>query len=284
MTLREALRRAETEMAGHDIPDAGIEAELLMMHCLGVEKAELYGGLHRPLPSAEAERFWGLVQRRLRHEPSAYILKQWQFYGVDLFVDSRVLIPRPESELLVDAALEYVSRRLGRDAPCSIVDVGTGSGAMAVALALHLPQARIFATDVSALALEVARINCDRHGVGARVCLLHGDMLQPVPGPVDVVVANLPYVTDCELTQLMPEIRDFEPLTALSGGADGLDKVRRLLPQVGGKLVSGGLALLEVGQGQGVEVAGFARGQFPDGRVDVIPDLAGIDRVVRIQV
>lgn len=282
MTLREALQQAETAISSHAIPDARIEAELLLTHALGIGKAELYTRLEEPLPPSKAGMFRGLVAQRLRHEPAAYILKQCQFYGIDLYIDPRALIPRPETELLVETALDFINQRFSKEEACTVADVGTGSGAIAIALALHLPRARVYATDISPDALEVARINCRRHGVGKQVQLLVGDMLQPLPEPVDVIVANLPYVKDSDLPRLMPEIRDFEPTAALAGGTDGLDQIRRLLSQAEQKLLPRRAIMLEIGLGQGPAALTLARKHFPDSRIDLIPDLAGIDRVLKI--
>ncbi len=282
VTLREALRHAESRIAAQGIPDARLEAELLLMHSLGVAKPELYARLGEPLPPAESEKFGHLVERRLRHEPTAYILAQCQFYGIDLYVDPRVLIPRPETELLMDEALAFAEQRFPQGRGCRAADVGTGSGAVAIALALRLPRAIIYATDVSPGALEVARVNCGRYGVEERVCLLEGDMLKPVPKAVDLIVANLPYVEEKDLPDLMPEIRDYEPVAALAGGEDGLAKIGQLLSQAGGLLRPGGAVMLEIGQGQGAVVLQMARRHFPGAVIDLRPDLAGIDRVLRI--
>ena len=282
MTFREALRQAEAQIASRNIPDARIEAELLLMHALGIERAELYARLGEPLPSTVGDKFQSLVERRLRHEPAAYILGWCGFYGIELQVDPRVLIPRPETELLVETALAFVERRFGQEQPCSVADVGTGSGAIAIALALHLPHARIYATDVSSGAIDVARLNCSRHGVEGRVELLVGDLLEPLSRPVDVIVANLPYVKDADIPQLMPEIRDFEPVAALAGGADGLDKVRLLLAQAKDHLLPRGAVMLEIGLGQAEEAVSLAKGHFPEGKVDLLKDFAGIERVLRI--
>jgi release factor glutamine methyltransferase len=282
VTLREALRQAEARIASHNIPDARVEAELLLMHSLGIQKAELYARLGEPLPPSEGEELWRLVERRIRREPTAYILRRCEFYGIELYVDPRVLIPRPETELLVETALAFVEQRFGKDQPCSMVDVGTGSGAIAVALALHLPQARIYATDVSADAIDVARVNARQRGVEGRVELLVGDLLQPLSRPVDLVVANLPYVKDADIPQLMPEISDFEPVAALAGGADGLDKVRLLLAQAKDHLLPQGSVILEIGLGQAEEAVSLAKSHFPESKVDLIEDFAGIERVLRI--
>jgi len=283
VNLKEALYQAESIIASQHIADARNEAELLLMHFLGIGKAELYTGLEELISPSEAERFWYLVQHRCHHEPTAYILKQCQFYGIDFYIDSRALIPRPESELLVETTLEFISQRFPSGAPCSIADVGTGSGAIAIVVALHLPQAKLYAIDISAAALEVARINCRKHGVEKQVHLLFGDMLQPLPEPVDIILANLPYVKDSELPQLSPEIKNFEPIVALAGGRDGLERVRQLLPQAKQKLIPGGLILLEIGQGQGTVATALVKDYFPTGKIDLIPDLGGIDRVIRVQ-
>jgi len=282
VTIREALRQAEARIASQNVPDARVEAELLLMHCLSIQRAELYARLSEPLPSLVGEDFWPLVERRIRREPTAYILRRCEFYGIELYVDPRVLIPRPETELLVETAVGLVERRLGKEQPCSIADVGTGSGAIAVALALHLPRARIYATDSSADAVEVARLNCGRHGVEGRVELLVGDLLEPLSWPVDLIVANLPYVKDADIPQLMPEIRDFEPVAALAGGADGLDKVRILLAQAKDHLLPQGSVMLEIGLGQAEEAVSLAKRHFPESKVDLIKDFAGIERVLRI--
>jgi release factor glutamine methyltransferase len=266
VTLREALRQAEDRIALHDISDSRIEAELLLMYALGIQRAELYARLAEPLPSAIGDRFEALVERRLRHEPAAYILGRHEFYGIELYVDSRVLIPRPETELLVETALAFVDRRFGKEQPCSVVDVGTGSGA----------------TDASSGAIDVARLNCTRHGVQGRIELLVGDLLEPLPERVDVIVANLPYVKDADIPQLMPEIREFEPVAALAGGADGLDKVRLLLAQAKGHLLPQGSVMLEIGLGQAEEAVSLAKRHFPESRVDLLKDLAGVERLLRI--
>lgn len=281
-SLRDGLQKAESLLTSHHIDDARFEAELLLMHALGIGRARLYLELEQPLPASTEEKFWNLIQHRLSHEPTAYILKQCQFYGIDLYIDSRALIPRPETELLVEEALDYTSRS---NSPCgyfSIVDVGTGSGAIAVALAHHLPQAKIYAIDISKDALEITAINCQKHKVSQRVHLLHGDMLYPLYERVNIIVANLPYIRDQDISELIPEIKDFEPGMALAGGIDGLDKIRQLLPQASQKLLPGGLILLEIGQGQSSAAVDLARSYFPDAKIDLIPDLAGIDRVVRV--
>lgn len=282
LSLREELYQAEGIFDSHHILDARLEAELLLMHTLGIGKTELYVRLKDQLPPEATKRFRHLVQRRCSHEPTAYILNHCKFYGVDFYIDSRALIPRPETELLVEEVLMFSSQRFSPTMPLLIAEVGTGSGALAITIALHLPQAEIYAIDISSAALEVASINCEKHHVTQKVHLLHGDMLDPLPTRVNIILANLPYVRDAELVELIPEIKDFEPKIALAGGADGLDKIRRLLPQVEKKLLPGGLVLLEIGQGQADAVASLAGSYFTNTRVDFVPDFGGIERVARV--
>jgi release factor glutamine methyltransferase len=243
---------------------------------LKISRTELYLDFNRELCPEDGETFRHLVKRRRQGEPSAYITGHREFYGLDFRVDRSVLIPRPESELLVEMALA-----LARHRPITAVaEIGTGCGAIAVSLALNLPEAGIYATDVSGLALEVARLNCRQHGVTERVCLLQGDMLDPVPEPVDLLIANLPYVREADLAPAGP--LSFEPRLALDGGADGLEKIDRLCRQAGDKLRPGGCLLLEIGQGQGEAVTALLRGLFPSGKIEVAADFGGIERVVSL--
>ena len=274
MTIREALTRAKKAFASGNVEDARLESELLLRHALRIGQVQLYQEPERRLAPREEAGFWRLVERRLGGEPTAYITGRREFYDLSFSVDSSVLVPRPESELLVDAALQIVrSRPVTR-----VAEIGTGCGAIAIILALSLPEARIYATDISAPALKVARLNCQNHGVADRICLLAGDMLDPLPGPVDLIVANLPYVPELEVSRL--GLADFEPLLALDGGRDGLEKIGRLCSGVGDRLRPGGFLLLEMGQGQGRAVTALLRRLFPSAGVEVIPDLAGIDRVM----
>ena len=273
MTVKQALSRARDMLARHDIEDSSLESELLLRHVLNKDRVKLYSNLDYELTSEEESGFFCLVQRRLNGEPSAYITGHREFYGIDLTVDRRVLIPRPESEFLVEKA-----RQLAVTYSSSLIaDIGTGSGAIAISLALNLPEARIYASDVSQDALDVARINCQKHGL-ANIDLLHGDLLDPLPEPVDIIIANLPYVTQADLPGV--NTLGFEPAQALDGGADGLDTIRKLCCQAGTKLKPDGHLLLEIGQEQKDAVTALLHGLFPTAEVEVIPDLAGIDRVI----
>ncbi|MFQ5997089.1 MAG: peptide chain release factor N(5)-glutamine methyltransferase [Dehalococcoidales bacterium] len=276
MTLKQALSQARQILAANSIEDASIESELLLRHTLKINRVQLYLDLNRELTPEEEATFWHLVERRQNGEPTAYITGHREFYGLDFSVDSRVLIPRPESELLVEKALQLAHNRH----IAAVADIGTGCGAIAISLALNLPQAKIYATDISASALEVAQINCGKHGVANRICLLHGDMLDPIPEPVDLIIANLPYVRELEVAQT--GLANFEPPLALNGGLDGLEKIRQLCHQANMKLRPQGCLLLEIGQGQGKAVITLLRRLFPSASVAVTPDLRGIERVVSL--
>ena len=276
MTLKQALNRAKRILAANNIEDASLESELLLRHALRISRIQLYTELNHELDHKQEAIFWNLIKRRLCGEPTAYITGHREFYGLDFYVNPNVLIPRPESELLVEKAI-----KLAQNHPVStLAEIGTGCGAIAISLALNLPQAKIYATDISASALEVALFNCQKHRVVNRIRLLQGDMLDPLPEPVDLIVANLPYIKQSELRQMRSAA--FEPQLALNGGSDGLDKIRQLCCQVSGKLHPQGCLLLEIGQGQGRAVTTFLRRLLPSAKIEVTPDLGGIDRMVSL--
>ena len=282
MIARQALQSATQTLGRAGIPDACVEAELLLEHVLGISKTGLYTEPEKSLTSEQAEHLSGLVRRRLNREPTAYILDHCEFYGLDFRVDDSTLIPRPETELVVEKAAELAHRARHPGRPIVVADIGTGCGAIAVSLALALPQARVYATDISSSALRVAEANVGHHSVGGRVKLLLGDLLEPLPERVDVVVANLPYVRDCEFNDLSAEIREFEPRIALAGGEDGLDRIRQMLGQMPGRLGEGGCFILEIGHGQQQTVNGLIDRHFPAAVIEWASDLGDIPRVVSV--
>jgi release factor glutamine methyltransferase len=270
LIIKQALRRARDVLTQNGVEDAPLEGELLLRHTLKISRVQLYIDLEKELAPRQEETFRRLLERRLGGEPSAYITGRREFYGLDFKVNPGVLIPRPESELLVETALS-----IAKNHPLAIIaDIGTGSGALAISLALGLPRAKIYATDISAAALETASVNCRKHGVSGRVRLLEGNLLEPLPEPVDIIVANLPYVSWSDLNP------GLEPPLALDGGADGTETIKQLCQQAGGKLKGGGSLLLEIGQGQRKAVTAILHNIFPGGDIEVMPDLGGIDRVV----
>lgn len=287
MNLKQALIPAGNRLSAlKDIDDPAFEAEVLLRQALQIDRTQLHLNLFKELSEQECRSFFELIERRRQGEPTAYITGHREFYGLDFKVDPRVLIPRPETELLVEEALKFA----GNDYVNTIADIGCGSGAVVISLAVHLNKLRspvpeskppqIYAVDISAAALACARENARRHGVEQRIQFLPGDLLAALPEPVDLLTANLPYVKTAEVAA-MPSAQ-YEPLAALDGGQDGLDQIRRLTAQLKGKLRPSGCAMLEVGLGQARIVAAMLQTVFTTAPVEVLPDLAGIERAVKI--
>jgi len=279
--VRAALRwgTALLRAAGGDSPR--LEAELLLAHVLSVERAYILAHPEHNLSPAESAHYRQLINRRAQHEPLAYLLGHQEFYGLDFYVSPAVLIPRSETELLVEEAL--AAARTSASRPWCVADVGTGSGAIAISLAVHMPHARVYATEASAEALAVAEANCRRHGVSERVVLLQGHLLTPVPEAVDCIVANLPYVSHAEWDSLPVEVAVYEPRAALDGGSDGLAYIGELLASAAPYLRPKGVILLEMGAAQGAAVRKLAEEHFPQAQVDLLRDYAHLDRVLRIR-
>lgn len=275
----QALAWARTTLAGA-CDSEPLDAPLLLAHVLGLSRAALIAHPEHPLTPAQAAAFEALIRRRAVGEPVAYLVGMHPFFDRDLLVTPDVLIPRPETEHLVELALAWAGGR----ACLRVVDVGTGSGAIALTLAAHLPQARVVAVDVSGAALAVAAKNVSRYGMDSRVRLVQGDLLTSFGGALarfDVIAANLPYVPRAVLSDLA--VTRYEPRLALDGGADGLDVIRRLLAQAPDRLAAPGLLLLEIEAGQGKAVRELVWRAFPGARVDVLADYAGRDRIVRME-
>jgi len=273
-TVLKVLQWTADYLAQKGVESGRREAELLLAALLGLDRVGLYLNYDRPLVPAELVLFRERVGRRARREPLQYILGRAEFWSLPFAVTPAVLIPRADTEILVEEALKRVS------GTCRILDVGTGSGAIAVALAHELPQAAVEALDLSDEALAVAAANARENGVEARMCFRQGDLAALTGGPYDLVVSNPPYIPARDLADLMPEVRDFEPRLALDGGEDGLDCYRRLLPAVAGCLNPGGWLLVEVGFGQAAQVAELFAAAPGLEEIFVARDLAGIDRVV----
>ncbi len=269
MTVREALAEGAAALERAECPSPEVDAEWLLAHILGRRRSELHstGGA---LAADELDRYRALVARRASREPLAYILGEWGFRRLTLVVDPRVLIPRPETESVVERCLDLLR---GVEAP-TVIDVGAGSGAIALAIADERPDARVVATDVSASALEVAEENRRRAALNGRVRLIHGDLFAGEQGPFDLVVSNPPYVASDELEALEPELR-IEPREALVGEG-GHEAVARAALET---LVPGGALVLEVGDGQAGDVAARLR-ELGFREVRISEDLAGHERVV----
>ncbi len=281
-SLRQALYHSVRKLKAHGIEDSHVEARVLLQSVTGLSAAEIYMQPERTLTKEEASRLEKLLKRRLSREPLAYITNNKEFYGLDFYVDGRVLIPRPETEFLVEAAIACATDKLSVSGIPLVADIGTGCGAIAVSLAKNLATCKIYATDVSADALEVARINARRHGVLHRITFLEGNLLEPLPQPVDIIAANLPYVSRTELPNLPLEIREFEPKIAIDGGVDGLEVIKQLLSQTGHKINPAGCLLLEIGQQHADSLASLVYTSFKNSALDFISDLNGTRRVARI--
>ena len=278
MTLGRVLEETRLSLESHGVEEASLEADLFLMKALGLDRSHLYSSPERTVTPEERVSLARDLVRRLNGEPWPYICGYREFYGLQIRLSPGVFIPRPETELLVDLALE-LARTFPADRPLRIADVCTGSGAIAVALAVHLPQAVVYATDISPLALETARLNCEDHRVEGRVVLLKGNLLAPVPGQVDMVVSNPPYVPRADLPHLSKEVRS-EPLDALDGGEDGLEVVRSLVPQALSLLGRPGGLIMEISPGQGNEVCRLAHAMAPEGSFTLHNDLAGRQRAM----
>ena len=278
MTLREAFERGAAQLGAGPHPEkARRDAELLLLHASGRTRTNLLAHGEDQFIAAHATHYQSLLERRAHGEPIQYITGETEFYGLPFRVTPDVLIPRPETEHLVETVIALAR---SFNAP-RIVDVGAGAGAIAVALSHHLPNAQIATTDLSAAALAVARENAQRNRVDDRIRFLHGDLLAPVDGEqFDGVVSNPPYVPSLDRESLSVEVREYEPSLALFAGEDGLEIYRRLIPEAFASLARGGFIALEIGYGQADEVgnllgsAGFTR------RSRCTPDLQGILRVV----
>jgi release factor glutamine methyltransferase len=246
-----------------------------------MDRVGLYTHYDQPLLADELARFKQLVLRRLRREPVAYILGRREFWSLPLRITPDVLIPRPETETLVAEALRVLSPTDQEE--LRLLEIGTGSGAISIALAKELPKAKITATDLSPKALSVAEENAAKNRVRDQIRFLQGDLFQPVPKgeTFDLVVSNPPYITRGQLSSLMPEVRDYEPRIALDGGKDGLDFFRRAMPAVAGYLRSGGWFLAELGAGQDRQVLEVAQKNLELDSLDFAKDLSGINRVFK---
>ncbi len=273
-TIAQALTWA-TDTLAQASPTPRLDAELLLTHTLGISRVRVLTEPHTVLDQSAYERFRHLVERRVDLEPVAYLIGHREFYGLDFEVTPAVLVPRPETELLVELALTWVRQRMLDK--LRVADIGTGSGCIAVAFAVNYRQAHIIGVDRSPEALEVAGRNVRRHGVADRVELREGNLLAPLTEPIDLLISNPPYTV---LREIDENVRLHEPHLALDGGPDGLDLYRRLIADAPTKLIQGGALLLEIGATQGAAVSSLAAVQFPNADIRIYQDLAGLDRVV----
>ena len=277
-TIRRLMQTTTEYLAQKGSDSARLDTELLLARALGTDRVQLYLRMEQPLLPQELDAFRELVRRRAAHEPVAYILGRRDFYGITLEVAPEVLIPRPATEILVDAALEF----LGADAQARMLDIGTGSGAIALALLKERPGLAAVATDVSAPALALAKKNAAALGLETRAEFREGSLLAPLAADevFGLVASNPPYIAEAELVTLSPDVRDYEPRGALTPGADGLALVKEIVGGAARHLRAGGLLLIEIGatQGEAAYALAEAAGAWQD--IEVRRDLAGLDRLL----
>jgi release factor glutamine methyltransferase len=287
MTVLEILNWATRHLGDHQIENPRLNAELLLARSLNFSREGLYIRLNSRIGEGEKETFEKLVKRRVWGEPLQYILEHQEFWSLDLKVDHRVLIPRPETELLVEQALFILSRTSFEKAP-SVLEIGTGSGAIAISLAKELKEIFLVATDISLNALFLAKENAKSAGVLSRIEFVNGDLWDPFrlfneKGPFDMVLSNPPYIPRPDIDLLAREVKDHEPKIALDGGEEGMEFYRRIASRASRYFRKGGWLLLEVGQGQGEKVSELIEREGSFLKPEIVPDLAGIGRVVKAQ-
>lgn len=278
-TLAHLVQRTARRLEAAGIGDARLEADLIWTTSLGIDRAALYAAFRDAPSEEETRRAEALCARRLNREPVAYLMGTREFYSLPITVGPGVLIPRPETETVVEETLRLVE---GEASPV-LADVGCGSGAIAVALAVARPEAVVYALDVAPRALELTALNAETHGVSDRVLVLESDLLAALPRSVHVVAANLPYVMSSEIPLLEPEVSRYEPREALDGGADGLALICRLLAEAGKHLLPGGAMVMEMDPRQTAAASDAAAACFPGATVRTAQDLAGRERVLVVE-
>lgn len=280
LMLRDIWLTAAAELESAEIDDARFEAEVLLRHATGLSRAQLYASLTDEIDPAAQQRFEAAIAERTTRKPLAYITGTREFYRLEFRVTPDVLIPRPESELLVDAALDHI--RQARIRSPQVADVGAGSGAVGIALAKHRRGVNLICSDVSRDALIVARDNAQRLLRRPRASFVQGDLLTPLPGPFHCVVANLPYIPEERLGELEPEVAQHEPRVALTPGTRGTELILRLITQLPSRLHPNGVAVLEVDPGQESAIADAALQMLPNAEVTVLDDVSQRPRAIRI--
>ena len=277
LTVGESLAKLKSLCAiWSDSP--ALDAQVLICHICNKERAWLLAHPESELTAEQQSALNIVISQIKTGEPLPYILGHWSFYGLDFNINKETLIPRPETELLVEEAIQWLKAHPERR---GAIDIGTGSGCIAISLAVHIPDLHVTGSDISLTALEVASINADKHGVSARLKFMHADLLPEALPTYDLICANLPYIPTKTLEEL--DVFGREPTLALDGGKDGLHLIRRLLPQAARILTPGGLVLLEIEATQGEVALSLASEFFPRANIELLSDLAGHDRLIRIE-
>jgi release factor glutamine methyltransferase len=284
-TIYQALKQATHILTQAGQTHTRLDAQILLSHILQIERSDLYAYPEHVLTSEQEQQFLTFITRRSQGEPIAYLTGHKEFYGLDFLVDKRVLIPRPETELLVEAALNACKQIFDAGRTPILADIGTGSGIIPVTLAVLEPRLPyLYASEISSDALEVAHLNCLKHHVEDRVHLLYGDLLAPLPEHIDILTANLPYIGTGELHELPLDVRDYEPHLALFSGPLGLDLMRRFFIELqhSQKLTERAILLLEIGYRQREAITSMVQGIWPHATLAFTKDYAGWDRVLQV--
>lgn len=285
-TIHQVLEQSTLSLTQADQADARFDAQVLLSHVLHTERSFLYAFPEHELTYEQEQQYQAFIERRSRGEPVAYLIGHKEFYGLDFLVDQRVLIPRPETELLVEAALNACRKMLDAGRTPIVVDIGTGSGAIPITLAVFEPRLPyLYASDISDDALDVALLNCQLHHVEDRIRLLHGDLLEPLPEPLDILTANLPYIGTDELEEMPLDVRAYEPHLALFSGPLGLDLMLRFFQelQLSEKLKEEAILLLEIGYRQHEALILILQEIWPHAIPTFIKDFAGWNRVLQVK-
>jgi release factor glutamine methyltransferase len=285
MTLGQIYQWTCSTLKSNEIEDYKLESMILLGAALEFSAVDVYNHWNLQLSTEQEAAIQEFIRRRINREPSAYITRHKEFYGLDFYVDNRVLIPRPETELLIDTVIQDIANRSAQlHKGFSIVDVGTGSGAIVISLAVKFPDISFFAIDNSEDALEVAKINSKRFQVSERISFIHGNLLEPLQESADLILANLPYIESAAIETLAPEIRDFEPINALNGGNEGLTIIQKLLESAENKLKPDGSIFLEFGIDQKENLIQLIQNLFPGGKTVLHPDCNNNTYLISIQI
>jgi len=281
MTVKQTLKNS-TDNLSNISSTPSLDAEVLLCYVLKIGKTKLYQDLEKKLSTEQLKKYQTLIAQRKKYKPVAYLTRHKEFYGLDFYVDERVLVPRPDTELLVEEIIKYAKKN--KNQQLEIADVGTGSGCIAIALAKYLPAAKIYAIDISPKALAVAKINMGKHHLAKQIKLLRGDLLAPLKKKVGIIVANLPYLAQKNIPHIAPDVIDYEPAQALFAGADGLKYYQKLLSQANYYLRQPGLIVLEIDPSFKDKILRLAQKAFSKSKITIKKDLAGQDRVLIIKI
>jgi len=280
MNLAETLSWAVDYLKKHNIEDARLEGEILLAHALNLKRTDLYTQQHRNIETKEYRIIESFLQRRAEHEPTAYITGIQPFMSLDFFMDRSVLIPRPETENLVEVSIDLIQKSMVHGL-LSIIDIGTGSGAIAVSLAKYLPNVKVIGIDPSLDAVKIAKRNAEYHSVEDRCQFTLGNMLEPLKEKVDIIISNPPYIPSADIKNLQPEVRDWEPRNALDGGPDGLNYIRLLISESPSHLKQNGSLLVEFGVDQADKIKQLVKERENYQEIEIVKDYSGKPRIFR---